>query len=73
MKALKPQGIYWEPAKIAANKVLAPTDLKEIRDKLSKEFVGFPDDPAVIITAEMRLKFAAVFKDVSKAIELAIK
>lgn len=60
-------------AKIAANKVLAPTDLKEIRDKLSKEFVGFPDDPAVIITAEMRLKFAAVFKDVSKAIELAIK
>jgi len=60
-------------AKIAANKVLAPTDLKEIRDKLSKQFIGFPDDPAVIITAEMRLKFAAVFKDVSKAIELAIK
>ena len=60
-------------AKIAANKVLASTDLKEIRDKLSKEFIGFPDDPAVIITTEMRLKFAAVFKDVSKAIELAIK
>ena len=60
-------------AKIAANKQLAPTDLKEIRDKLSKQFVGFPDDAAVIITAEMRLKFAAVFKDVSKAIELAIK
>jgi len=60
-------------AKIAANKVLAPTDLKEIRDKLSKQFIGFPDDPAVIITAEMRLKFAAVFKDVSTAIELAIK
>ena len=60
-------------AKVEANKLLAPTDLKEIRDKLSKEFVGFPDDPAVIITAEMRLKFAAVFKEVSKAIELAIK
>jgi len=60
-------------AKIAANKVLAPTDLKEIRDKLSKQFIGFPDDAAVIINAEMRLKFAAVFKDVSKAIELAIK
>jgi len=60
-------------AKIAANKVLAPTDLKEIRDKLSKQFIGFPDDAAVIMTAEMRLKFAAVFKDVSKAIELAIK
>lgn len=60
-------------AKIEANKVLAPTDLKEIRDKLSKQFVGFPDDASVIITAEMRLKFAAVFKDVSKAIELAIK
>jgi len=60
-------------AKIAANKVLSPTDLKEIRDKLSQQFVGFPDDPSVIITAEMRVKFAAVFKDVSKAIELAIK
>ena len=60
-------------AKVEANKLLAPTDLKEIRDKLSKQFIGFPDDAAVIITAEMRLKFAAVFKDVSKAIELAIK
>jgi hypothetical protein len=60
-------------AKVAASKVLAPTDLKEIRDKLSQQFVGFPDDPSVIITAEMRVKFAVVFKDISKAIEIAIK
>lgn len=60
-------------AKEESIKVLKADDIKEIRDLISTKFVGFPDDPAVIITAEMRLKFAAVFMDVSKAIELAIK
>jgi hypothetical protein len=71
--AIETTGDLLGAAKIAANKVLAPTDLKEIRDKLSQQFVGFPDDPSVIITAEMRVKFAVVFKDISKAIEIAIK
>lgn len=60
-------------AKEESIKLLKADDIKEIRDLISTKFVGFPDDPAVIINAEMRLKFAAVFMDVSKAIELAIK
>lgn len=60
-------------AKEESIKLLKADDIKEIRDLISTKFVGFPNDPAVIINAEMRLKFAAVFMDVSKAIELAIK
>jgi hypothetical protein len=71
--SIETTGDLLQAAKVAANKVLAPNDLKEIRDKLSQQFVGFPDDPSVIITAEMRVKFAVVFKDISKAIEIAIK